>query len=169
MTNERRAGQLGEESAMFRCRPLRLERSELFRWVLLACAAIVIVGCQQPTYKPVEIVESDTCFRCKAPIAEKQYAAELATKDGFVRKFDDIACMADYVQTKMKKENIGAYYVVDYGTKAWLPADQASYVKSEQFKTPQNGGILVFKDKAQAEKLAAQYQAQVLTFGEIVK
>jgi copper chaperone NosL len=139
------------------------------RKLLLACAALVLVACQQPTYKPVEIAQNDVCFRCRAPIVEKQYAAEFATKDGFVRKFDDIACMADYAQNKMKKNNIGAFYVVDYATKEWLPAEQAAFVKSEQFKTPQNGGILAFKDKGQAEKLAAQYQATLLTFGDIVK
>ena len=157
MTNVLKPRRIGERFGM------------LLRGGLLACAVIALVGCQQPTYKPVEIVESDICFRCKTPIAEKQYAAEFATKDGFVRKFDDIACMADYAQNRMKKENIGAYYVVDYVTKEWLPADQAAYVKSEQFKTPQNGGILALKDKAQAEKMAAQYQAQLVTFGDIVK
>ncbi len=139
------------------------------RMLWLACVAIALVACQQPTYKPVEIVQNDVCFRCKAPIAEKQYAAEFATKDGFVRKFDDIACMADYAQNKMKKDNIGAFYVVDYATKEWLPAERAAFVKSDQFKTPQNGGILAFKDKGQAEKLAAQYQAKLLTFSDIVK
>jgi len=139
------------------------------RKLLPAFAAIAFVACQQPTYKPVEIAQNDVCFRCKAPIAEKQYAAEFATKDGFVRKFDDIVCMADYVQNKMKKDSIGAFYVVDYATKEWLPADQAAFVKSEQFKTPQNGGILAFKDKGQAEKIAAQYKAKLLAFGDIVQ
>ena len=139
------------------------------RMLWLACAAIALVACQQPTYKPAEIAQNDVCFRCKAPITEKQYAAEFATKDRFVRKFDDIACMADYAQNKMKKDNIGAFYVVDYATKEWLPADQAAFVNSEQFKTPQNGGILAFKDKGQAEKLAAQYQAKLLAFSDIVK
>ncbi len=148
---------------------VHLETVQILRWGLLACVAIVLVACQQPTYKPVDIAQNDVCFRCKAPILEKQFAAEFATKDRFVRKFDDIACMADYAQNKMKKENIGAFYVVDYGTKVWLPAEQAFFVKSEQFKTPQNGGILALKDKAQAEKLAAQYQATLLTFDEIVK
>ena len=73
------------------------------RKLLLACATIALVACQQPIYKPVEIAQNDVCFRCKAPIVEKQYAAEFATKDRFVRKFDDIACMADYAQNKMKR------------------------------------------------------------------
>jgi nitrous oxide reductase accessory protein NosL len=103
------------------------------RKLLLACATIALVACQQPTYKPAEIAQNDVCFRCKAPIVEKQYAAEFATKDRFVRKFDDIACMADYAQNKMKRGNIGAFYVVDYATKAWLPAEEAAFVKSEQF------------------------------------
>ena len=150
------------------CR-LRPEMARVCQWGMLGFVAVALVACQQPTYKPLEIAQNDVCFRCKAPIIEKQFAAEFATKDGFVRKFDDIACMADYAQNKMKKENIGAYYVADYPTKAWLPAEQAAFVKSEQFKTPQNGGILAFKDKGQAEKLAAQYQAKLLAFGDIVK
>jgi copper chaperone NosL len=171
MTNARKLRKIGEGTVRPARghNPSRLEMARLWRWGLLACATIALVACQQPTYKPVDVAQNDVCFRCKAPIIEKQYAAEFATKDRFVRKFDDLVCMADYVQNKMRKENIGAFYVVDYPTKTWLPAEQAAYVKSEQFKTPQNGGILAFKDKGQAEKLAAQYQAKLLAFGDIVK
>ena len=138
---------------------------------LLTCWLLALAACQKPEVKPVEIVQGDVCFRCKMPIAEKQYAAEFATKDGFVRKFDDIGCMVQHAQGKVGKANIIAYFAVDYGSKdkQWMKAEDASYVKSEKFQTPMNGGTLAFKDKGQAEAIAKQFQAQLLTFDQLLK
>ena len=139
-----------------------------FLAVVLMGAALILGACQKPAAKPLEIAQNDLCFRCKAPIAEKQYAAEFATKDGFVRKFDDISCMVDHAKGKVGVRNISAYFVADYGTKEWLKGEEATFVRSEKFKTPMNGGILAFKDKAKAQGLAKNYQAAVLTLNDLL-
>jgi copper chaperone NosL len=151
-------------------RYLMRERSpKLIIGGLIVCAIIVLSACQKAEPKPLEIATGDLCLRCKMAITEKQYAAEFVTKDGFVRKFDDIGCMLQHAQSKGFKGNIVAYFIVDYPSKKWMKADEGSYVKSEKFQTPMNGGILAFKDKTQAEKLATTYQAQFLTFDQLVK
>ncbi len=136
---------------------------------LLACAFIALSACQKVDPKPVDIANGDLCLRCKMAITEKQYAAEFVTKDGFVRKFDDLGCMLQHAQGKGFKGNILAYFTVDYPSKQWMKAEEGNYVKSEKFQTPMNGGILAFKDKSAAEKLAANYQAQLLTFNQLLQ
>ncbi len=132
-------------------------------------AALLLIGCAKQPVKPVDIAQDDLCSYCRGVIAEKQYAAEFITKDGFVRKFDDISCMVQHAKEKVKPQNIEAYFIVDFPTQKWVPAQQAKFVKSDKFTTPRNGGILAFQDAASAQKLASQYQAQVLTFDELMK
>jgi hypothetical protein len=136
---------------------------------LLTILAFLPVGCQKAPLKPVDITADDLCAFCRGMIAEKQYAAEFITKDGFVRKFDDIACMAQHAKGKVKKENVEAYFIMDFPSQQWVPAQEAKFVKSDKITTPKNSGILAFKDPAKAQALATQFQAQLLTLDDLLK
>lgn len=135
---------------------------------LLVCALVLLSACQKAEIKPLEIVTGDTCYRCKAPITEKNFAAEFVTKDGFVRKFDDVSCMTQHA-AKVGKKNIQAYYVADFPSQKWLKAEEAHFVQSDRINTPKNSGILAFKDESQAKALASQYQAKLVTFSDLLK
>jgi copper chaperone NosL len=137
--------------------------------MMTAVIVFSLTGCQKVELKPVDITENDICFRCKSPIADKHYAAELVTKDGFVRKFDDMGCMLQHAKTKIGKDNIVAYYVMDFPSQQWVKAEEAGYVKSDQFKTPKDGGILAFKDRGKAAAFAAQYKMQTSAFDDLIK
>lgn len=113
-------------------------------------------------------MEGDTCLYCKKPILEKQFAAEFVTKDGFVRKFDDVACMLQHAK-KLKRENIAAFFVADYDSNKWMKAEEAAFARSDRFKTPNDGGILTFSSKARAQSLATQFKAEVLSFDGLMK
>jgi copper chaperone NosL len=133
----------------------------------IACAVLMLSACQSGTPKPLDIAANDVCTRCRTPIIESRYAAEFVTKDGFVRKFDDIVCMTNHAR-KVRK-NIAAFYAMDFATQKWLNAEEAQFIRSEKFKTPQNGGILALKDPAKAKELATQYQAELVTFNDLMK
>ena len=135
---------------------------------LLACLMMLLSACQKAEIKPLDVVTGDTCYRCRAPITEKHFAAEFVTKDGFVRKFDDISCMTQHA-AKVGKKNIEAYYVADFPSQKWLKAEEAFFVQSDQISTPKNSGILAFKDEAQAKALSSQYQAKLLSFKDMLK
>ncbi len=136
---------------------------------LLTFLALLLTGCAKAPLKPVDLAADELCAFCKGVIAEKQYAAEFITKDGFVRKFDDIACMVQHAKGKVKRENVAAYFIMDFPTQQWVPAQDAKYVKSDKFKTPKDGGILAFKDPGKAQALASQYQAALVSFDDLMK
>ncbi len=167
MRRVRRFARGGEQS--LQPRMLKCTGSGIFLGMMLACMVVLLGACQKAEVKPVDITENDTCFRCRGPIADKHYAAELVTKDGFVRKFDDLGCMLEHAKVKIGKANIVAYFAMDFPTTQWVKADEASFVKSDKFQTPRNGGLLAFKDPAKAQALAAQYQAQVMSFADLLK
>ncbi len=150
------------------CRPRGLRGFGLALAGLLAGTLVFLSACQKAEPKPLDIVTGDTCYRCRAPITEKHFAAEFVTKDGFVRKFDDISCMTQHAQ-KIGKKNIEAYYVADFPSQKWLNGEDAFFVQSEQISTPKNSGILAFKDESQAKALADQYRGKLLRFNDLVK
>lgn len=149
--------------------PLHAAVPKLVLAGLIACIVVYVGACAQAEIKPQNITENDVCFRCKAAIVDKHYAAQLVTKDGFVRKFDDFGCMIKYATEKIGKGNVTAYYAMDFPSVQWVKADEAFFVKSDKFQTPASGGILAFKDQAKAQALASQYQAQLVAFKDLIQ
>jgi copper chaperone NosL len=136
---------------------------------LLAALVLVMLACgKEIVPKPLDITADDTCLFCKKPIVEKRYAAEFVTKDGFVRKFDDIACMVQHAN-KVKKNNIAAFFATDYPSGTWINATDAVFLRSEGFKKQVAGGVLAYKDRSRAEGIAAQYKAELVKFDDILK
>jgi copper chaperone NosL len=131
---------------------------------LLLCLA----ACTSANFQPVELSPEDMCAHCKMALSERQYAAEFITSDGTDYKFDDLGCLADYVAAHRQQVERAVFYVTDYETKRWLKAEEAYFVKSEKFRTPMQGGMVAYQQKAQAEQAAAAQQGHLLTWAEVL-
>ena len=139
--------------------------------IVVICSAMSLLfhsACGTSEVLPVDIAKDELCARCKSMIAEKQYAAEFITKDGFVRKFDDLSCMIQHAE-RVKRDSIAVFYAVDYASQHWIKAEEARFVRSDKFKTPRDGGILAFEDHSQAKALSTQFNAELLAFSDILK
>jgi len=135
-------------------------------YVALLLGALWPAGCGAPKFEPVEIAAEDMCASCKMAISEKQYAAEFLNRDGDVFKFDDIGCMINHVAEKKVRDSVAAFYVVDFDSKRWLKADEATFIFSPNFHTPMSGGMVAFKDRSRAEAAAAANQGRLISFAE---
>ena len=134
----------------------------------LAAFLILAVGCAKaPPPKPMSINPTDSCFYCKSAIQER-FAAEFASKNGFIRKFDDMGCLIADVK-KVGKKNVIAVFVMDVQSKTWMPGESAFFVRSDKLLTPQKSGIVAFKDEAKAKELATQIQGELLKIGDLLK
>lgn len=100
-------------------------------------------------------------------ISQSRYAAELIERDGDARKFDDIGCMVRYTQDHGLDPRGQTVFVMDYGSRHWLEAARAFYVRSAEIPTPMSGGIAAFQDRVQAEQFSSGMHGQVLTFEEL--
>jgi len=103
------------------------------------------------------------CAYCRMAISQKQFAAEALDPDREPLKFDDIGCMLQHCARAEHKP--AAVFVVDYGTRQWIVADTASFVRGSKIETPMGGGILAFGDRSRAEAAAArELGGEVLPF-----
>jgi copper chaperone NosL len=139
---------------------------------LIACGMAMLVllaSCQRKTIEPVAIETNDMCSFCRMSISERRYAAEVIDNDGQAFKFDDIGCMASFVKQKRNTVPIQATYVMDFDRREWLEAENATYVRSAELKTPMNGDIVAFRDQSAANAAAAKYHGTMLRFAEVTK
>jgi copper chaperone NosL len=146
--------------------PPKIQSNPKRFYVALLLGALWLTGCAAPKFEPVEIEAEDMCAFCKMAISEKQYAAEFLNRDGDVFKFDDIGCMANYIEEKKARDTVAVFYAVDFDSKMWLKAEEADFIISPNFHTPMGGGIVAFKDGLRAGAAATANQGRQISFAE---
>src|SRR5262245_55367070 len=133
----------------------------------LLLGALWLAGCGKPKFEPVEIAAEDMCAFCKMAMSARLNACECLKQDGDAFKLNDIVCLVSQIKTRQNRRDIAAYFAVDYASRQWVNAEQAYFVRSEEFKTPMSGRIVTFKDRSKADEAAAKYHGNLLGFGEV--
>lgn len=136
-------------------------------WLALLGFTFLLAACGQPEIAPVAINPEDMCSMCRMAISEKQFAAELITRDGEALKFDDIGCMRDYLKDKADRSRIAAYFVTEYESKKWLNAESAHFVKSVEIATPMGGHLVAFQNAEKARDAMTRYKGEHLSFADV--
>lgn len=136
---------------------------------LLATLALVACSPKAMELSPPEIAYGrDMCDACGMLIDEPQFAAAVILEDGTPRKYDDIGEMIQY-HRKHPELKVKAWFVHDYDTQEWLPAETAYFVQSSQLKTPMGGGLAAFASQQRAEQFAQQVSGKVMRFEELME
>lgn len=110
--------------------------------------------------EPLQIGK-DNCDFCKMTLSDDRFGAELVTSKGKVFRFDDIACMLKFYQSK-RETNFELKLVTDFSnpSKGLINAETALYLQSENLRAPMNGQIAAFEKsddvKAAFEKLGGK-------------
>lgn len=141
--------------------------SLLCRLCLMACV-LLFTGCQKGEVKPIEIAPEDMCAYCKMAMSERRYAAQFIGRDGQSFKFDDIGCMSNFIRGKQNRDQIAAYFVVDFDGRQWIKTEDAHYMTSPKLKSPMGGNTAAFKDEAKAQEAVAKLQGKLLRFEDIL-
>lgn len=108
--------------------------------------------------------EVDICEACTMMVQDNQYSAQIVTTSGQVFKFDDIGCMAMYINDNLP---VGQPYVRDFYNSEWMEVDHASFVFTEEVETPMNYGFLAFSSKTNAEKFLAKSSGEEMTWNHV--
>lgn len=100
-------------------------------------------------------------------ISQASYAGQFIDRDGNVFKFDDIGCMIRFARANNRRDQVVKFFVMDYDTKRWLQAIEATYVKSDETASPMASGLAAFHDNARAAGYAAKSKGRVLHFEQL--
>ncbi|HEY9898380.1 MAG TPA: nitrous oxide reductase accessory protein NosL [Pantanalinema sp.] len=132
-------------------------------------ASLALVGFTSQG-KPVDVMpEADECATCAMAVTDVPLSAEITLKNGDVKKFDDIGCMAQYVRRKkLLEDKIKGMFVHDLKSERWLPLERAILVKST-YPTPMRYGIVAFSSLADAKALPARYKGKTVTWSSVLK
>jgi len=107
----------------------------------------------------------DACDNCFMIINQYKYAASIRLKNGDAKRFDDIGCMIDFLNKN--KSDVKAYWIYDYLSQEPMRAEEAYFVDSDSLITPMGFGVIAFKFKTDALKLAEKYKTKITSFNEL--
>lgn len=104
---------------------------------LAALLALFLQLAAPPPLAPVTIdTENDSCAYCGMPIWSLRTAGQLVTPDKAPLSFDDLGCLANYLDAHSEQPAAAEVYVVDHHTGAWVPATVALYSRDSRLETP---------------------------------
>lgn len=98
---------------------------------------------------PGIIIGQDVCDQCGMLIGDDRFAAAYWTAEGEARRFDDIGGMLACYHNH--GEDVARFWVHDFDTGEWLPADLATFIIDPEQQTPMGYGIIAFTDAEQAQ------------------
>ncbi len=137
--------------------------------LILILLIFIAAGCSPAVdiNQPPEIVYGeDVCDACSMIISEPRFAAAYYTDSGDVRRFDDIGDMCKYhVQNS---DNVARFWVHDYETETWIPAEDAVFVMSDDLYSPMASGVVAFSDSGRARTFSDEIQGKVMSFDELL-
>lgn len=137
--------------------------------LLSLCAVLLAAACSaapSDELAPPEIQYGyDLCEACGMLIDDPRHAAASVTLDGTAYKFDDIGDMVRY-HTEHPTEQVRAWFVHDFDSEAWLRAETAWFVFSQDVDTPMGHGVAAFAEETSAAALAQALGVEALSFDE---
>lgn len=142
-----------------------------FRKSKTSAAAILVAlltfsACSSNEPKPITL-NSDGCEFCKMKISNGKFAAEVITQKGRYYKFDDIACMVQYVKTHTSVQYT-SFFINDYQQENTLiPAKSSFYIRGGSLSSPMRGNIAAFSTEAEAATQSEKLGATPTSWDEI--
>ena len=143
-------------------RPEQWSRLLAVRPLLLG--ALALAGCVAGDTGPDAIrPDEDTCAFCRMQVSQPQFAAQVLSPDGEHLKYDDIGCFRNALRANPKLAGAPAW-VMDFSTRQWLRAADATYLLDGKEPTPMGWHILAFS----TSELARRHGQRTATFQEML-
>ena len=126
-------------------------------------AILLMTGCNP---KPEKIAfGKDNCAECKMTIMDPKFGGEIVTKKGKVFKFDDVHCIAVFLEHRgVELSDIHQTLFTDYNnSNEFIKVNSVEFVVSSQFKSPMGGNAAAFKNITEANKKSAEIEGSKVT------
>lgn len=136
----------------------------------LVFSLIVFGSCGVEAPVPINYGE-DACNYCNMNIVQKGFGTELITRKGKPFRFDSIECLAAFLHKgTIGSENIHSVWVTDYSNqKNLITMESATFVYSENMRSPMGMGLAAFGSGKEAEKFRASVDGIIIDWNSIDK
>ncbi|WP_298646826.1 nitrous oxide reductase accessory protein NosL [uncultured Proteiniphilum sp.] len=144
----------------------RIFRKKRAAAIFLPLLTPLFLSCVNDNARPVRL-NQDECEECRMTIVDPKFDTQIITEKGRCLKFDDLSCLIRY--TKENKDiKIRKTYVSDYLKEDhFIEAETASYIKGGEVKSPMNANIAAFETREEAEEVAKQLNAEIVSWEDI--
>lgn len=119
---------------------------------VLLVFVLLLAGCPapaQPLDAPPDVRYAvDPCDRCQMIVSEERFAAAYVTPAGETRRFDDLGCLTAFLQER--PEEVAQAWAHDHETRAWVRAQEATFVRAPGVITPMGTGLVAARTNGQA-------------------
>ena len=133
-------------------------------YCILVLFITISLGSCHPEPQQIQYGKDD-CVECRMTIMDPKFGGEVVTKKGKVFKFDDVHCIASFLERRgVEMSDIHKTLFSNYNnTNEFINVGSAEFVVSHEFKSPMGGNAAAFKDKAEAQKKAAEIEGSKVT------
>lgn len=137
-------------------------------------AALLLITMGRVETAPAEKPAPTECRVCNGKIDVKNRRFSVLIMKGIeASAFDDIGCAIKWRNSEcaMRQAAFDENAVVyDHDSEEAIPIEKAVYVIGADIKTPHGYGIVVFKDREQAERfIAALGKGKIITYSQILE
>ena len=127
---------------------------------------LILIGCNASP-KAIDY-GNDGCHFCKMTIVDKVHAAEIVTKKGKIYKFDATECMVNFMK-EFDRSQIKLFLSNDYlEPEVLIDATKSTFLISQNIPSPMGAYLSAFKTKAEAEKIQAQKEGKLYSWGALI-
>jgi copper chaperone NosL len=136
------------------------------KYIMCLLAAVTLFSCKRG-YEQIDFGK-DGCAHCKMTIMDARYSAEIVDRKGKIFKFDDVACMKQFINESKLVENELLLFVADYSNlDNVIDGRKGIYLHSEKFSSPMNGNLAAFSSADEATSAQKEFQAEKYTWQTI--
>ncbi len=110
----------------------------------------------------------DHCLLCDMTVVDKSHSAQYVTKKGKAYMFDAVECMVMKISRDDNENLMEFLLVADYADPGNLvDAKTATYLISENIKSPMGANLSAFSSKETAEKLLKENGGKLYTWEQL--
>jgi copper chaperone NosL len=127
---------------------LKAPRYEGLRSALaLLASMLVAAGCASGPLPPATLdAPGDTCSSCRMAVSPAVVAAQIVAPGEEPRWFDDIGCLASFLNEHEDQPDGAVAYIADHRTRSWVRADGALYTRVPELDTPMGSHLVGHAD-----------------------
>ena len=115
-----------------------------------ACLLLLLaISCGSSVPQPAALeLSREPCGFCRMLVSDQRFASQIVAPLEDPKFFDDMGCLAHYLETHPTLPRGAVVYVADHRTKAWVRADQAVYTRVDSLTAPMGSHIVAHESAA---------------------